>query len=519
MQSNLLIIITLLLFSCEGIIFHEQDNEYTIVDSEQEKIDLLNGIYAHLVRVHNSSYFSVLARSDDINMYSNYSFYYPDQAGYNGCNRSSPIGINFSEITGQIYMNLYQAIINANNLIEQLDEDTDQSITGEAYFLRAYCYLKLARLFGKVPLVTDIDVSYMLEKPSYREVYELIEADLLKATQLLPDTYSHARIQGETPNVGTAKALLAEAYLSMAGYPVNDNSKYAQAATLAGEVIEQADYYGYALLDDMGNLWKTAYRHNAENIFGLFYSGGNDDCNNYIGGNYIEIYSDYQFTVRGSYNPEFKFFNEFPKNHRKWVSVVTGNYENIIYDTLGGYDNSTFFRAYDPLYNACYFIEGAVLLKWLDIEAATRLDIRWDNERTVTLYLLRYAQTLLTFAEAKVRSGELDESCYEAVNKIRRRANKLDINTPSDVDLLLGLSEEQFLDSLVWERAWELFGEPEGRWFDIIRLDLKDKLADYRYPNDIPVTVPDELLNEDWYFYLIPQEDRWLNPNFAEESD
>jgi hypothetical protein len=40
-----------------------------------------------------------------------------------------------------------------------------------------------------------------------------------------------------------------------------------------------------------------------------------------------------------------------------------------------------------------------------------------------------------------------------------------------------------------------------------------------RYSIDIPVTVPNEMLNEDWYFYLIPQEDRWLNPNFAEEDD
>jgi starch-binding outer membrane protein, SusD/RagB family len=133
----------------------------------------------------------------------------------------------------------------------------------------------------------------------------------------------------------------------------------------------------------------------------------------------------------------------------------------------------------------------------------------------VTVYLLRYAQTLLTYAEAKARSGQLDDSAYEAVNIIRRRANKLDIHTPSDFDLPKGLSSEQFLDSVVWERAWELCFEPDGRWFDLVRLDLKDKLNnEYRYSFDVPTVVPQSLLTDDWYFYKIPQEDRWLNPNF-----
>jgi hypothetical protein len=128
--------------------------------------------------------------------------------------------------------------------------------------------------------------------------------------------------------------------------------------------------------------------------------------------------------------------------------------------------------------------------------------------------LLRYAQTLLTYAEASARSGKLDALAYEAVNKVRRRANKLACDVPSKYDLTPTLTTEQFLDSVVWERAWELCLEPEGRWFDIIRLDLKDKLADYRDKKEKSNTVPDVLLTDDWYFFLIPQEDRWVNPNF-----
>ena len=132
------------------------------------------------------------------------------------------------------------------------------------------------------------------------------------------------------------------------------------------------------------------------------------------------------------------------------------------------------------------------------------------------LYLIRYAQTLLTYAEASARSGNLNQKSYEAVNKIRRRANELYPDDPSEYDLPNTLTTEQFIDSVVWERAWELCEEPEGRWFDIIRLDLKEEIMASREGYDEQHELPESIVSDDWYFALIPQEDRWLNPNFEE---
>ena len=529
MQKNRLIILLLVCFSCEGL-FHDGDNQYLVIDSQQEKIDILNGIYSRLVKVHDYNYFVALARSDDVNIYMNYSFSYTYENGSGNCSTSGGY-IDFGEITGSIYLNLYSAIISANRLLLELSEIEDPEITGELHFLRAYCYFKLARLFGTPPLVTDIDVNYLIKKPSYREVYEFIEADMLKALGLLPDTYTGARIPGETPNKGTAKALLAEIYLAMAGFPVNDETKYAEAARLAGEVIEQAEQYNYGLLDDLADLWKTGHRHNRETIFGLFFNAEGNGTQNTIGNSRICSWFEDELDVCGGFNPEFKFFNAYPNNYRKYTSFVTGVYQSTNFDTLNiyqtishfmpsdpGYETGMKFVPYDPLVNPCAFIDNVVSLKWLDRDAYHRDDDYWDNESEVTLYLMRYAQTLLTYAEAKARAGELDESAYEAVNKVRRRANKLSLLTPSEFDLPSGLTSAQFIDSVVWERAWELCTEPEGRWFDIVRLDMKDKLADYRYPQDLPTIVDPSFLNEDWYFYLIPQEDRWLDPNFDEVS-
>ena len=64
---------------------------------------------------------------------------------------------------------------------------------------------------------------------------------------------------------------------------------------------------------------------------------------------------------------------------------------------------------------------------------------------------------------------------------IRRRANKADIHNPSEFDVQPGsLSAFDFANAVVNERSWELCHEFEGRWFDIIRLDLLDEIQEKR---------------------------------------
>ncbi|MFA9390650.1 MAG: RagB/SusD family nutrient uptake outer membrane protein [Prolixibacteraceae bacterium] len=511
-KKYICILLLVLLFGCKDQLY-EDINQYLVVDKEQEKIDLLSGIYSRLVRVHNYNYFRLLSRSDDVNFYTNYSF---TVEGQGSCSSTGGSSVDASVI-GEVYVNLYTAIINANYLLCELTSTEDQYYLGEVYFLRAYCYFKLARLFGRPPLVLDTDVNYLLPKPSYAEVYQLIESDLLEAIDLLPETYSLARVPMETPHVGTAKALLAEVYLAMAGYPVNDESKYAGAASLAGEVMENAEYYGIEFIPDLADLTTKSDQHCNEQLFTLFMK---QDENNY--GSQINnlhasyFHNDGGISLSGSYKMEIKFFIDFPNNYRKRVFTTTGAYNYEQYSDLDTTFRIIRYQLMDPLVDPCTYVHNSFYLKWVVLDDFVENDNSWYSSQSsfVSTSLLRYAQTMLTYAEAKARSGQLDQLAYEAVNKIRRRANQLDSNLPSQFDLTPGLSTEQFLDSVLWERAWELCFEPEGRWFDIIRLNLKDKLKDYRYSFDFPSTVSKTLLTDDWYFYQIPQEDRWLNPNF-----
>ena len=47
----------------------------------------------------------------------------------------------------------------------------------------------------------------------------------------------------------------------------------------------------------------------------------------------------------------------------------------------------------------------------------------------MNLILMRYSEILLTYAEAKIELGEMDESVYSAINEVRRRVGMPDIST------------------------------------------------------------------------------------------
>lgn len=532
------LILLILLTSCEKV-FNEDDNEYKVLNKKQEKVDVINGIQYLLSKVHNKYYLQLLTRSDELYEYRTHRTGFEED-------------FEIINIKDAVYKNLYTAIISANSAIAQCNEGSEAHIKGELYFLRAYCYFKLTRLFGTPPLVINTDIDYALNKPSYTEIYEFIESNLLKATDLLPSNISDARIPYETPTIDAAKALLAELYLTWAGYPIKDESKYAKAAKFSSDVIQNNNY---SLLEDVAELWKNKNIHHSENIFSLsfkyeeiqyssMYNGNeysytrpNEDClNNYYdtkvqsrdlaGHNVLEI--------RGNYLPKLKFYDSYPMNYRKSVFFNIGKY---IASDEGFLDpdpvvNFSYY-VFDPLHELNPSYQYIVCLKGIDQESLIDLEDQVDHGSSVPLYLLRYANTLLTYAEAKARIGKLDASAYEAINKVRRRANNLSLEIPSKFDLTPNLSQQQFIDSVIWERAWELCFEPDGRWFDIIRLDLKEELHEYILAKDYYVTasrrylhefmpesrfkdIPEECLSKNWYFYAIPEKDRWINPNLED---
>jgi starch-binding outer membrane protein, SusD/RagB family len=431
------------------------------------------------------------------------------------------------------YQLLFQTIADANEMLSAVGDINRlnsyyRKIIGDVYFIRAYTYFRLARIYGQVPIVTNTDVDFTLKKPSFTTLYNFIVSDLLKAIELLPISNNEARIKFETPHRGTAKALLAEVYLTMGGYPVYDYPKYADAAKTAGEVIDSAAFFGYGLMPDLADLWNGQHFKNAESEFSFYFSDStrssekeNINLNKFFN----------QFGYGPNYNLLFckflaapDFYNSFPKNYRKEITFQTRRsiFELIWDSDLNNYvpKDSILVYHFDSI-NQCTAIHFKKFYTQFSVPDSTLKNyiLSLHNHSFYffgyytgnVVYILRYAQTLLTYAEAKARSGIVDASAYEALNMIRRRANKVDIYSPSPYDLTPGLSPEQFADSVVQERAWELCAEPEGRWFDLMRLDHAKNLPAIKQHQGIVVyPIP---IDRNTYFRPIPEKDKELNPN------
>jgi len=513
-----LLIITSL--SCDRL-FPDFENELELIDTQEEVISALNGAYGKFREAmiyHN--FFTI--RSDDMNL---------RKMDYE-CYEEGEMPV---DVAADFYRLMYKSVIMCNRLIYDVTNYERNGeldpLLGEAYFLRAYIYFKLVRIYGKIPLVDNIDVSYDLELPTFRELYTFIAEDLLEAEVLLPANSSSVRITGVTPHAGVAKALLAEVYLTTAGYPVEDHQMYGRAAEIAGEVIDQAAEYGFSLCDDFAALWSWDGHTHPESMLRYYFE---PDLPN----------PGYRWFSEKwwSFGPAttIAYYNNFPYGYRKEVTLATRyvdirDYEidSVIFSdyVMVDVDTSTLCRFYSKCFGKkqTWNFQTNLIYSNLTFEAYSDWYYRhiyWDYRDdplkppfSTYFHLLRYAQTLLTYAEASARSGGPDSKAYEALNQVRRRAAYLDVHAPSDVDIVTGsLTSQQFADSVVAERAWELCHEFEGRWFDILRLQLLDDVDSDASPGDLKYHQTDDLYQGNQYYVPLPQVDLWLNPNL-EETD
>ena len=532
---RLLILMSLTFFqiSCEKIFKEDEVNKLplkTMDDYKQAMVGLYNRL-SEGVMGNDLTFILSIGNEDDLRVDGYFESIPGCNINGNGC--TYPLNANIfntlddcgggsssaAEDFSGPYKLFYQAIGGANDIISKAGDINKLSpeykrIIGEVYFIRAYCYFRLVRMYGQIPLVANPDVDFTLPKPAFGEIYDFIANDLLKAMDLLPNSNNEARVKYETPNRGTAKAMLAEVYLTMGGYPANDNSKYAEAASVAGELIDSASYFGYGLVPDLADLWNGRKEKNPESEFSFYgnIASSKDGMN---------MYSD--FVVA----PDF--YNAFPRNYRKESSFQTRTrlynrfYDPVIQDyrydsTLAHVDsmgyNSTI--SYKKFYSQFHIADSTLLYSVYKLFMGYIHDqTPYYNVRTPytghVVYVFRYAQTLLTYAEAKARSGLIDAKAYEAVNEVRRRANKVDLYSPSKFDLQAGLTPQQFADSVVQERAWELCAEPEGRWFDMLRLGLAANLVQIKRHQNIIVYITG--IDKTTFFLPIPEEDKAINPN------
>jgi starch-binding outer membrane protein, SusD/RagB family len=156
----------------------------------------------------------------------------------------------------------YQYIYSSNAIIEGLSNSltvsptVKQQLTGQAKFIRAFCYFYLVNMFGNVPmpLSSDFRANTVANRVPVSQVYDQIVADLKDAKNLLPSDYSLSNNERTKPNSLAATAMLARVYLFLGDWK--------NAETQATEVIESPLY-------DLANLNDVFEKNSSEAIWQL----------------------------------------------------------------------------------------------------------------------------------------------------------------------------------------------------------------------------------------------------------
>lgn len=383
----------------------------------------------------------------------------------------------------------YEGIANANLSIQKIpdivmNDQEKKKLLGEAYFLRAWYYFNLVRMFGNIPLVTE-PVTLQSEnlRPSQaspEEVYNLILSDLeIAENSNLPWVDPSGRV-----SLGAVKSLLAKVYITMAGYPLQKGQEYFNLA--AGKAKEVISSGNYQLFNDYYSLHDPAKKNIGENIFMIQFQTQIIPSNWQVAIiPYNKNISQYSAETGGIYSTQ-KFVESFEPND------------------LRAKENEFFFTKFTNQDDRSKEVDlgGYFIYKHLDLEAQLRTgdsDLNWP--------VIRYADMLLLYAEASNEVSGPTPSAYDAVNMVRNRAQLPELS---------GLSKEEFREA-VWKERWYELCFENKTWFDMVRLRKALNVSTKKFEDYVghsfsygPTVTERELL------FPIPTSEILNNPNLVQ---
>ncbi|WP_343702566.1 RagB/SusD family nutrient uptake outer membrane protein [Chitinophaga sp.] len=375
----------------------------------------------------------------------------------------------------------YEGIERANVLLASInrpamDEGRRNILHGEALFLRAFYYFILVTNFGDVPLKlapTVATESIQYPRTHSREVYAQIIADMTRAETLLQEqTITKLGFSGRVSKTAV-QAILARVNLYMAGYPLQDESRYEEALKWAKKVAESGEHalnpsyeqvfinYAQDKYDIKESLWEIEF---FGNTLDNYREGGR------IGNNIGVLCQDVELgQCFASVNATIKLYNlyEAGDHRRDWNCapfVFTGRTNAVKTPVTDNWTKN--------------------IGKWR--REYETVNPKHGNNTPQNFAIIRYSDVLLMLAEAENHLHGPTGTAYEALNQVRRRAYGQPVNMPADCDAPAGLSQADFLQFIQDERARELCVEALRR-YDLIRwgiyLSTMKDFADYVMAN------------------------------------
>jgi len=463
-----------------------------------------------------------------------------------------------------IWGRMYQGIGRCNLIIQKIDENQNnlsesvkKQFLGEVYFLRAYYYLKLISYFGDVQY-TDKPIETVSEGKS---ITRTAKAEVLK------HIYSDFDLAADYLNGSTVTTLgraTRGAALAFKARAALYNGDYQTAKTAAKQVMDSGTYSLYPTYEDLFSEAVMRSSSNKELIFAADYDLAAGITSGYLRfvasrmmGGYCTIVPteamiDSYECIDGKDISESSLFNKATRfenrDPRLYYSVVLpgDKWFGVIFNThkdstkCYNYETNTWVTNKDcyAFTQYCSF-SGYLIRKYVNSAYLSSID---QSENPY--YLCRYAEVLLTYAEAKIELNEIDQSCLDAINLVR--CGRTDVKMPV---IPSGLSQTQmrkvirkerkvelafenlrFQDILRWKSAEKVMNRPKlgraflgslSQWPDVTFDENGDPVYDYNNYVPHPSTDFRVILNcyfnpDRDYLWPIPQREILMNPDLGQ---
>ena len=461
-----------------------------------------------------------------------------DAVNQGGPNQTSNGNVSVPAVSGD-WTDRYEEIFTANNIMlkagkAKVSEAILNRYKGEACFFRAYAFSSLVKRYGAVPLLLvtlDWDAPELnMPRTPRAEVMTQIYADLDFAAQWLPTRAALPAAQYGRVTKSTAWALKARMAL-YEGTRMKFNNESGWQAHLETAIVAAQNVMGqgHTLYSNFTGLFVQAGEGvgNTENILVKIF--GVDNTNVIVGHNNSRDLENGRMAPTRNLLRQFLYSDGLPawttegnpttKRSALFIPEANEPGYNTILDNRDPRLAATVFRSGEEAYKGPWVPTtslgartGFAAKKGFNI-----IDQTINGSATVDKILIRYAEVLLTYAEAKY---ELNESISDAdldlsVNRLRTRVGFNIRLTNAFVNANTLSMREEIRRERTVELALEGF-----RYDDLIRwrkaevalpkdlLGAKFVAADW--PNTIPSTL---LLNADQVIVAEPGANRSFRAN------
>lgn len=415
--------------------------------------------------------------------------------------------------------------------VPNMDEGLKERMKAETRFIRAFIYFRLYNHYGDVPLF-DYNISVQEANEIYRspkqDVIDFVRKELNEVAAILPTHEEYTENEKGRITKGAAMALLARTYLF--------ENDWINVAPICEDIMD-GKYGHYQLFPSYKGLFLPENEYNEEVILDLGYTLNLRT--------WSEFYDAIPLSVGGRINaaaPTQELVDDYLMKNGKAIN-----------ESGSGYDENDPYVNRDPrfestiVYHGYQWEKGDGSVSTIYIKPGSAADAGANNldeyagpgqnststgyyirkyfdptapagiEAGLNLIVIRYADILLMYAEAKNELEQMDETIWnKTIRPIRQRAGFTDVSA-------LDFPTSNLRDIIRRERRIEL--AVEGlRIFDIRRWGTIETLmngyphgAKFEANNTQYIRLDERKFNKERdYLFAVPQTQRDINKNLTQ---